>query len=37
MHPRAQHFGGAKSRQRVFGDTQRGLHLTSGEGKAIGG
>ena len=34
MHARAQYVGGAKSRQRVLGYTQSGLHLTSGKGKS---
>ena len=33
MHTWAQYISGAKSRERVFGYTQCGLHLTSGKGK----
>jgi hypothetical protein len=31
VHARTQDVSGAKSRQRIFGHTQRSLHLTSGE------
>jgi hypothetical protein len=34
MHPGAQDFGGAESRERVHGKAQRGLHLTCGEEKS---